>query len=88
MKKIMYMIMLSCKKATELIEKRALVRLSSKEKIQLHLHKTMCDACTAYQKQSKKIDELLERYIHTSDFNNSGSYQNQELKERIIKNLS
>lgn len=84
----MYMIMLSCKKATELIEKRALVRLSSKEKIQLHLHKTMCDACTAYQKQSKKIDELLERYIHTSDFNNSGSYQNQELKERIIKNLS
>ncbi len=84
----MYLIMLPCKKVTELIEKRSLVGLSFKEKIQLHLHKTMCDACTAYQKQSKKIDELLERYIHTSDFNNSGLHQNQELKERIINNLS
>ena len=37
MKKIMQLLMLSCKKATELIEKRALVRLSFREKIQLHL---------------------------------------------------
>lgn len=84
----MYLIMLPCKKATELIEKKSLVGLSFKEKIQLHLHKTMCDACTAYQKQSKKIDELLERHIHTSDTNNSESYQNDELKEKIINNLS
>lgn len=83
----MYLIMLPCNKATKLIEKKSLVGLSFKEKIQLHLHKTMCDACTAYQNQSKKIDELLERYIHTSETNNSG-YQNQELKEKIINNLS
>ncbi len=83
----MYLIVLPCNKATELIEKKSLVGLSFKEKIQLHLHKTMCDACTAYQNQSKKIDELLKRYIHTSETNNSG-YQNQELKEKIINNLS
>lgn len=80
--------MLSCKKATELIEKRSLIGLSFKEKIQLHLHKTMCDTCTAYQKQSKKIDELLERHIHTSDTNNSATYQNHQLKQKIINNLS
>ncbi len=80
--------MLSCKNATELIEKRSFVMLFSKEKLQLHLHKTMCDACTAYQKQSKKIDELLEKYIHTSDTNSLGSYQNHKLKEKIINNLS
>ena len=84
----MYLIMLPCKKATELIEKRSLIGLSSKEKIQFHLHKSMCDACTAYEKQTKKINELLERHIHTSDFNNSGLYQNQQLKEKIINNLS
>ncbi|MBA2762578.1 MAG: hypothetical protein H0U39_11605 [Segetibacter sp.] len=71
-----------------MIEKRSLIGLSSKEKIQFRLHKTMCDACTAYQKQSKKIDELLDRYIHTSDTNNSGSYQNHQLKQKIINNLS
>ena len=80
--------MLPCKKVTELIEKRSFVRLSNKEKIQLHLHKSMCDACTAYQKRSKKIDELLEIYIHSSSTNNSGSYQNHELKQKIINNLS
>lgn len=84
----MYLIMLPCKKATELIEKRSFIGLSAKEKIQLHLHKTMCDACTAYQKQSKKIDELLEIYIHTPDNNNLGLHQNDELKEKIINNLS
>lgn len=87
MKKVMYLIMLPCKKATELIEKRAVAGLSLKEKVQLYLHKTMCAACTAYQKQSKKIDEWLETFIHTSRFNNSGFYQNNELKEKILNNL-
>lgn len=53
---------LSCKKTTELIEKKSVVALSFKEKMQLYMHKSMCDACTAYEKQSKKIDELLHQY--------------------------
>ena len=48
----MHILFLSCLKATELIEKKLHFRLSGKEKLQLKLHKMMCDACSSYEKQS------------------------------------
>ena len=79
--------MLSCKKATELIEKKYVLALSLKEKVQLYMHKSMCDACTAYEKQSKKIDELLHNHIH-SDPDRGEVIHNNELKKKIISELS
>lgn len=87
MKKLMNYLMLSCKKATELIEKRALVRLSFKEKVQLRMHKSMCDACTAYEKQSRKIDELLHKHIHDASPDNAAILKNEALKEKIINSI-
>ena len=80
--------MLSCKKATALIEMRSITRLSFKEKVQLSLHKSMCDACTAYEKQSKKIYELLHRHIHDTDIENTVALNNESLKEKIINNIT
>ena len=76
--------MLSCKKATELIEKKSVLPLSLKEKIQLYMHKSMCDACTSYEKQSKKIDELLHNHTHSE---HGQAIHNNELKEKIISKL-
>ncbi len=76
--------MLSCKKATELIEKKLLVKLSFKEKMQLQLHKSMCSACTAYEKQSKKMDRLFHKHIHNDGTEMTGEVQNEDLKEKII----
>ena len=87
MGKIMNRLWLSCKKATELIDKRLFTGLSFKEKIQLRLHKGMCDVCTRYEKQSKKIDDLLHRYIHDSLGEHPAPIQNEALKERIVKKL-
>ena len=88
MKKLMNYLMLSCKKATELIEKRSLVRLTFKEKVQLHMHKSMCDACTTYEKQSKKIDELLHGHIHDAIIDKTAILNNEVLKEKIINNIA
>ena len=52
MKKLMHRLFLSCLKATELIEKKLHFRLSGREKLQLKMHKMMCDACSSYEKQS------------------------------------
>jgi UDP-2,3-diacylglucosamine pyrophosphatase LpxH len=82
--KIMHLFMLSCKKATELIEKKSVLSLSLKEKIQLYMHKSMCDACTAYEKQSEKIDELIHNHIHSE---HREVIHNNELKEKIISKL-
>ncbi len=79
--------MLSCKKATTLIEKKALFGLSWKENIQLRLHKSMCDACTTYEKQSKLLDKLLYKHIHGKNFEHTPTSPNEPLKERIIHKL-
>ena len=85
MKKLMNYLMLSCKKATELIEKRSILILSLKENIQLKVHTKMCDTCTNYQKQSKEIDVILEKYVH--DEKDMPLLENKQLKESILYSL-
>ncbi len=80
---LMNLLMLSCRKATELMEKRLLVGLSLREKMQLGMHKSMCDACTAYEKQSKLLDIFLHKHIHSPNEESIPLLENNELKERI-----
>ena len=79
--------MLSCKRATELIEKKSILGLSWKEDVQLKMHTKMCDACSHYQKQSKEIDTLLEKYIHNEDESKMPQLENKQLKENILHSL-
>ncbi len=80
----MNMLMLSCKKATGLIDKKSVVGLSLLEKIQLRVHTSMCDACTAYQKQSKLIDRIIHQHINGSNETTAPLVNNPALKENII----
>jgi hypothetical protein len=83
MKKLMFLLMLSCRKSTQLIEKRSLVGLTWKEKIQLRMHKSMCDACTTYEKQNRLLDKFLHAHIHAPAESNIPLIENNDLKERI-----
>ncbi|HNU12996.1 MAG TPA: hypothetical protein PKI55_00970 [Chitinophagaceae bacterium] len=87
MKKIMHLLLLSCKKATELIEKKSLVGLSFRERVQLNIHKSVCEACTAYEKQSIKIDELMQKHIQAEGSGPDNTGSNTQLKEKIITKL-
>jgi hypothetical protein len=87
MMKLMNWLMLSCKKATELMEKLSLVGLSKKEKFRLRLHTSMCDGCTAYQKQSLVIDNLLHHHFDDMLPNAMPEVENKELRDRILLNL-
>jgi len=84
MEGMMSKMMLSCKKATELIEKQWVVRLSMQENIQLKMHTTMCSACKEYQKQSEIIERVLERMNTKANFTTTLA---PEIKEKIIKEL-
>lgn len=53
----------SCKKTTELIDKQAIVPLSVKEKMQLQMHKSMCKTCNAYEHQSKFLDKVISNWF-------------------------
>ena len=88
MEKLMNYLILSCKKAASLIDKKAEVKLSWKENMQLHMHKSMCDACTAYEKQSKLIDKALHNHIHIMKEDVITIIENKELQKQIIAKLN
>ena len=52
----MQIFLLSCLKATELIEKKMNFKLSAREKLQLSMHKMVCSACRNYEEQSGIIE--------------------------------
>lgn len=86
MSKLMNTLMLSCKKASELIDKQSVIKLSIKEKVMLHMHTSMCGGCKAYQKQSKLLDEFLQNHIQSNEAN-VFQIKNNELKQQIISKL-
>lgn len=83
MKKLMHFLFLSCLKATELIEKKLHIKISLKEKLRLKIHKSMCNACRRYDKQSKIMDIVLRKY--SSDMPHINI---EELKFNIKKKIS
>ena len=86
---MMELIMLSCKKATLLIEKKLLTPLSFKEKVQLKMHKSLCTACTNYEQQSVLIDELLRNHIQDDEnlIHDDNLTSNEALKQKIMEKL-
>ena len=81
----MNILMLSCKKASELIDKKSVVSL--KENVMLKMHTSMCDGCKAYQKQSKILDVLLKHHLQKADETQIPQIINNRLKEQIISKL-
>ena len=70
MKKLMNVLFLSCLKASELIEKSLQFRLTLREKMQLSMHKKMCDACKLYEKQSKFLDAGIKKALDSTEPSN------------------
>lgn len=85
MHQLMNALMLSCQRATYLIEKRQEAPLNVLERLQLSAHTSMCVACQAYQKQSAIIDRALDKNINQP----TGKQQqlSGEAKKRIINKL-
>lgn len=78
-------VMLSCKKATELIEKRQVSDLTWMEMLQLSMHTSMCDGCHAYEKQSLTINKAIGKWFHGKIV--AKNKLSEEVKERIIKKI-
>lgn len=62
LKRIIY----NCKKATLLIEKRDMDRLTFKEAFELRVHLIGCSFCRIYKKQSVVINQMVQQLFHDS----------------------
>ena len=88
MNKLMQKLMLSCKKATELIDKKVHFGISREEKVKLYFHTAMCSACSNYEKQSYLIDRALkETRSYPDQSHHNHVAQPDDLIERIIHKL-
>ncbi len=90
MKKLMHLLMLSCLRATELIEKRYIGKLTLIQKMQLHMHTSACNICNNYQKQSSLIHHTLLKHSQNGGTENVHSIKPEEiegLKQNIILQL-
>lgn len=56
---LMNSLMLSCRKATELMERASLQPLPMGERLRLWMHVKVCHSCHTFQKQGHLIDALL-----------------------------
>ncbi len=87
MKRIIHFMVLSCRKATELIDKKSVVPLSVTESIQLKVHKKICEACRVYESQGKKIDGILGAHLGEKQPGDTAPTLNPALKNKIIHSL-
>ncbi len=53
----------NCRKATLLIEKQQLARLTVKETIELNLHLAGCSVCRIFQQQSVVINKMIRELV-------------------------
>lgn len=60
----MNLIVLSCQRATLLVEKSHAHPLSFMDKLQLRIHLKICDKCADYEKQSLLIENTLKANHH------------------------
>ena len=83
MKPINDILLISCLRATELIEKKFHLKLSFGDRLRLSVHKIMCSACSNYEKQSSIIDKLIA--VETGK--QPAAQTITSIKESIMRNL-
>ncbi len=82
-------IITNCEKATFLIEKQQMKRLSLIEAFQLKIHLSICATCRIYKKQSLLIDKIIHKIFRippTPGSQLDDAYKNR-LQHRIEKEM-
>jgi len=79
-------LMISCRKATELTEKRIHFGLTIGEFVRWRMHTALCSACRRYSKQSVIIEKALERTVSSNSATPEVSDSDvQKVLKKILK---
>lgn len=88
MKKLKNALLLSCKKVTQLIEKRKLFgNLSWVQQLQLKMHVSMCKACQNYMHQSDILDEAMDQHFQQHEKTSTHHSLSDDAKNEIMELL-
>jgi hypothetical protein len=70
-----------CHKATFLIEKRTMARLTLREWAELNIHLAGCSVCRVYKKQSYLIGQM----VHQLLYSNTREYKLGEKDKKVME---
>ena len=76
------MLMIHCKKASELMSQSLDQPLSWSERAQLKFHLIICDACNRFNSQLRLLSHMLKHMVHTTE-NDISITLSIEAKNRI-----
>jgi len=79
-------LMLSCRKASEFIEKGQVEKLSWAERVQIRMHNSICKGCKAYQTQSEILNQLMTQKVKRMEVVISAT-QLESFKKKVISSL-
>lgn len=79
-------LMLSCRAATELVEKKLREKLSLGERTKLFFHTAFCSACRRYEKQSLLLEQLFKKK-GAPENDSRIEAQARDLEEKILKQI-
>jgi len=86
LKKILY----NCRKATYLIDKRLIGKITFRETVELQIHLAGCGICRIYMDQSQKINEMIRQLLKTGEKPNItlDDHFKETMQERIEDHLN
>lgn len=88
-KDFIHIFVLSCTKATFLIEKKLHTKLNIVERVQLHIHLSLCSHCSNYNIKAEVLDKLTKVSIQEHEvkaiFNTS---EIESFKKKVCKKLN
>ena len=79
----------NCRKATYLIEKQQIGKITMREKLELKIHLAGCSICVTFMKQSKLINQMARNLLSSGPaaLKLDESYK-KKLRERIDDHLA
>ena len=88
LKDFIHLFVLSCDKASYLVEKQLQGQLTLLERLQLRVHLGLCSFCADYSKKAELIDKLARLSIKDSEDNNVFTHEEikdckKKIRERI-----
>lgn len=80
----------NCRKATFLIEKKQVGKITLREKLELKIHLAGCSVCRIFEEQSKTINQMVKNIFNNQQHEEPGLDENFKkiLNERIKQKLN
>ena len=75
----------NCRKATFLIEKRMLAKLTLIETVELRIHLAGCSVCRTYQVQSKLIGQMVHQLLSSTEKHFTLRQEDKDAMQKRIK---